>query len=179
MRALILYETMFGDARLVAESIGTGLREAWGPESTVEVLEIGSAPTTLQAELDLLVVGSPTHAFSLPRAQSRQDAVKQTGRTVISSGIGVREWLDSARLPAGQPAVAFDTRMDHPKMLVKLDHAGKQTEKGLRALGARLVAPAEPFRVTDVTGPLAEGEQERAVAWGRVLAALAGSGRTA
>jgi hypothetical protein len=179
MRALILYETMFGDAGVVAESVGTGLREAWGAQASVEVLEIGTAPTSWPAGIDLLVVGSPTHAFSLPRAQSRQDAVKQTGRAVISSGIGVREWLESARLPAGQPAAAFDTRMDHPKMLVKLDHASKQTERGLRALGARLVAPAEQFRVTDVTGPLADGEPERAVAWGRALAALAGPGPTA
>ena len=104
MRALILYETMFGDSRAVAQSIGAGLGDAWGPAARVEVLEIGAAPVTWDGGVDLLVVGSPNHAFSLPRAQSRKDAAAQTRRDVISSGIGVREWLGMARLPTGQPS---------------------------------------------------------------------------
>jgi hypothetical protein len=170
MRALLLYETMFGDAGRVAEAVGSGLGAVWGPGSRVEVLEIGLAPTQVPMAVDLLVLGSPTHAFSLPRASTRQDAVQQTGRTVISARLGVREWLRLAAVPSGQAAAAFDTRMQHPRTLVKLDHASRQTEHGLRRLGARLVAPAEHFHVMDVTGPLADGEIARAIAWGGALA---------
>jgi hypothetical protein len=59
--------------------------------------------------------------------------------------------------------------MDHPKLIVKMDHASKTEEKLLKAHGATLVADAEHFRVTDAKGPLADGEEERARQWGRSL----------
>ena len=68
-------------------------------------------------------------------------------------------------------AAAFDTRMDHPKLLVKMDHASRTEEKLLTGLGARL-ARRRPSTssVIDATGPLADGEEERASRWGRALA---------
>jgi hypothetical protein len=171
MPVLVVYESMFGDNQRVAEAIAEGSRTAGLPAAT---LEVSAAPAELPAETALLVVGAPNHGFSLPRPSTRADAAGQVDGPVVSQGTGVREWLGQLRLPPGQPVAAFDTRMSAPKVLVKLDHASRQIEKGLAAAGGRPVAPAEHFQVADTHGPLAEGEYERAVAWGTALARAIG-----
>lgn len=176
MRALVIFESMFGDTRTVAEQVAAGIGATWGPLDEVSLVEVGSAPTALTADWDLLVLGAPTHAFGLSRPTTRADAATKTDGDLVSTGIGVREWLAAASLPKGLSATAFDTRMDHPKALVKLDHAAHTMQKALRKLGARIVAPAEAFIVADTTGPLAPGESDRARAWGSAVAqAAAGS----
>jgi len=50
----------------------------------------------------------------------------------------------------------------------RLGRAGHQQTDG--AVGARLVAPAESFFVTSKTGPLQDGELERAGRWARAWA---------
>lgn len=124
----------------------------------------------------LLVVGGPTHAFSMPRPSTREGAVTQHGAEIADTTRGLHEWLDTVRIAGGDTrAAAFDTRSDHPRLLVKLDHAARTEEKLLRGLGLTILAPAEHFFVTGVTGPLAAGEEDRARRWGAALAqALAG-----
>ena len=48
-------------------------------------------------------------------------------------------------------------------------------ERLLRRDGAVLIAPAEHFHVTTGSGPLVEGEEERARRWGASLAVRAGT----
>jgi hypothetical protein len=48
--------------------------------------------------------------------------------------------------------------------------ASRAAAKRLRKLGFRLVARPESFVVEGVSGPLGEGELERARAWARTLA---------
>jgi hypothetical protein len=118
----------------------------------------------------LLVVGGPNHGLGLPRQATRESAADQYGADIEDTGTGLHEWLEAVRLPAGVRAAAFDTRMDHPKVVVAFDHASRTEEKLLKKHDATIVAPAEHFRVTDVEGPLADGEEERASRWGRTLA---------
>jgi flavorubredoxin len=56
MRALIVYESMFGNTFAIAKSIAEGL----APHMTAEVVEVGQAPTELGPEFQLIVVGGPT-----------------------------------------------------------------------------------------------------------------------
>lgn len=167
MRALVVYESMFGDNQQVAHAIAAGLAEAG---VAAEAVEVGVAPTTVPAGIDLLVVGSPNHAWSMPRPSTRQDAAKQADGDLVSQGIGVREWLELAEVSSGLPMAAYDTRGSHPKAVVRFDHASRSIEKRLARLGGEPVAPAEHFLVADMKGPLEPGELERAQAWGRVLA---------
>jgi hypothetical protein len=51
-----------------------------------------------------------------------------------------------------------------------MDHAARTEEKLLGNLGAQIIAPAEHYFVTDVKGPLVEGEEDRARSWGKTLA---------
>ena len=134
---------------------------------------IGStAPDAIGADVDLLVVGSPNHAWSMPRASTRQSAAEQADAPLVSQGIGVREWLGAATLPAGLRTVAYDTRGSRPKAVVAMDHASTSIEKGLARLGGSRLVRAEHFRVVDMKGPLEPGELERARAWGVTLAGL-------
>ena len=74
LRALLVYESMFGSTQAVAAAVADGLR-AEGVET--ELVDVRHAPAAREAAFDLLVVGAPTHAFSLSRPSTRQDAVRQ------------------------------------------------------------------------------------------------------
>ena len=171
-RALVVYESVFGDAETIARAIAAGI----GTRLPADVVAAREAPTEL-ADVALLVVGGPTHAFGMPSPKTREGAVAQYGAHLDDTAHGLHEWLDSALLPRGLSAAAFDTRMDHPKLITKLDHAAKTEEKLLKGLGATLVAPAEHFLVTDASGPLADGEEERARRWGQTLGELVSARR--
>src|SRR3954452_5939666 len=168
--ALVVYESVFGGTQKIAEAIGVGL----GEHMPVDVVAATHAPAEIGPEIGLVVIGVPTHAFSMPRQSTRDGAVRQYGAQIEDTATGVREWLDLVRVSgSGVGAAAFDTVVDHPKLVVKLKHAAKAEEKLLHKLGLALVSPAEHFVVEDAKGPLAEGEEIRARAWGRTLAALA------
>jgi hypothetical protein len=160
-RVVVVYESIFGNTRSIAEAVAAGLRELL----PVELHEVAQAPTTLDDVL--LVVGAPTHAFSLSRPQTRQTARASVEGEPVSAGIGLREWLDVARLGPGVRAVAFDTRVN--KSFVP-GSAAKAAHKRLRHLGVASVGSPESFWVADTSGPLLPGELERATAWGRDLA---------
>lgn len=170
-RALVVYESMFGDARVIAQAVGEGLSSS----VHVDVVAAAEAPPEIGPELGLLVVGGPNHAFGMPRPSTRQSAVEQHGAHVPDPSTGLREWLQSVRVlvPGDLRVAAFDTRGAGHRLLTKLDHAAQTEEKLLSRLGVQVAAPAEHFFVVDITGPLVEGEQDRARRWGRSLARLA------
>lgn len=166
-RALVVYESIFGNTKHVAEAIGRGLASRYD----VALLEVSHAPAAPEG-YQLLVVGGPIHAFGMTRDATRQDARQQAfekGVPVVSPGVGVREWL--AALPAGAakgPAAAFDTGMKLGWFVV--GSAARGEAASLRAHGYALVAPPEHFLVQGVDGPLRDGELERAEAWGAAVA---------
>ena len=161
MKTLVVYESMFGNTEAVARAVADGL----ATRSSVDVVEVGTAPASVDA--DLLVVGGPTHAFGLSRESTRKSAVEQGA--VVSRGIGIREWLDA--LPPGRTDVAtFDTRVRKPRVP---GSAARAAERRLRRLGYHAVAPAETFWVGGTPGPLLEGEAERARRWGEDVATAA------
>jgi hypothetical protein len=166
-RALVVFESLFGDARAIAHAIADGL------SSTIptDVVAAADAPAEVPGDVRLLVVGAPNHALSMPRPSTREGAMKQYGAEVADPSRGLHEWLDAVQV-VGQDtrAAAFDARSDHPKLLVKMDHASRTEEKLLRRHGLRIVAPAEHFYVADAKGPLLDGEQDRARQWGASLA---------
>jgi hypothetical protein len=170
--AVVVYESLFGDAERIARAIGDGLAE----HLDVEVLAAKDAPLAFGPDLRLLVVGGPNHAMSMPGPATREDAVHKYGAHVADPTAGLHEWLDRARPLHGISAAAFDTRMDRPRMVTALDHAARTEEKLLHALGATLAAPAEHFHVVDPKGPLADGEEDRARQWGAALSEIVTAG---
>jgi hypothetical protein len=76
-------------------------------------------------------------------------------------------WL-AERKGDGKKAAAFDTRIDKSPMLTGA--ASRGIAKRLKKAGYEVVADPESFFVDDSEGPLAEGELDRAKAWGASLA---------
>ena len=68
MRALIVYESMFGNTHEVANCIADGLR----PVYDVSMVRVGDATDEMVEAADLVIVGGPTHAHGLsgPRRAS-------------------------------------------------------------------------------------------------------------
>jgi flavodoxin len=169
MRALVVYESMFGNTKRVADAIADGI----APHLVVETVEVSGAPVEIPDEIDLLVVGGPTHVHGMTTVRTRANAVERAPTSLVSKGIGIREWLEQAR-PAVRnlPAAAFDTRVKAPAWLT--GSAASGFAKRLRGAGFRLAAPARSFLVAS-KGPLddllVEGELEQARTWGAELAA--------
>ena len=163
--ALVVYESMFGNTQTIAGAVADGL----SVRMTVDLVEVGAAPSAVAADVDLLVVGGPTHAFGMTRPNTRQDAAKQAGRPVVSQGVGIREWIEGLDTEsAWVPVATFDTRVRRPRLPGSAAH---RAAKRLRALGARLAMPPESFWVNGTPGPILDGEEERARQWGLRLAA--------
>lgn len=165
MRALVVYESLWGNTEKVARAIAEGLAGI----GSVDVLTSDAAPGTVD-DYDLVVVGGPTHAFSMTRASTRADAVKSHSAP-YEPARGIREWLSQLDRPATAiPAVAFDTRVDKPRLP---GSAAKSAKHELHSLGFDTSVKQETFRVHGYEGPLLDGELDRARAWtDGVIAAL-------
>jgi len=164
MQALVVFESMFGNTQMIAQAVAEGL---WSEGMSVDIQEVGAAPTVIGDDVDLLVVGGPTHAFGLSRQGTRRSAAEQAERGVVSAGIGLREWLGTVHSgPASVTAAAFDTHIKKPRLP---GSAARAAEKRLRRLGFRILAPATSFYVAGTPGPLLDGEAQRARRWGELL----------
>lgn len=170
MRAVVVYESMYGNTRQVAEAIGAGLTPAF-EVSVVPVAEAG--PAVLDGA-GLVVVGGPTHAHGMSRAATRKSAVEAaekqgSGLTVEegAAGPGLREWFGSLGRHQVK-AAAFDTRVHGPAALT--GQASKGVVRLLRAHGFDVVAQPESFLVTRQTR-LEPAETGRAREWAARLAA--------
>jgi hypothetical protein len=163
MKALVVYESMFGNTEAVARAIAEGL----SGQMDVDVYEVSEAPAPVTDLVDIIVVGGPTHAFSLSRPSTREDAVRQ-GATHGEQDIGLREWLAHLRRgPHSELVAAFDTRVDRVRRLP--GSAATKAAKLARHLGYTAVG-RQSFYVSDTPGPLIPGELERARRWGIQLA---------
>ena len=165
MRGFVVYESLFGNTARIAQAVVDGLKE----NLDVELHSV--AEGKLPEGVDLLVMGGPTHAFSMSRANTRQDAVNQGANA--DPTIGLREWIEE--LPEGNdtPFAAFDTRVDMVRRLP--GSAAKSATKVARKRGYQSLTRPESFYVQDVPGPLLDGEVQRAKVWGAQLAqSLAG-----
>jgi hypothetical protein len=173
-RALVAYESMFGNTERVAHAVATGLRLE-GFDALV--VDVSRSPDVDFSEVDLLVVGAPTHAFSLSRPNTREEAVTQGGRAEAAPA-GMREWLEA--LPAGwRPplAAAFDTRVTKVRYLPA--SASRRAARLLAERRCPLLSTPTGFLVADLSGPLESREIDRAIAWSRRVATEAQSRLTA
>lgn len=160
MSTLVVYESMWGNTRRVAEAVAEGLGD------DAPVVDVAEAPRPLPRDVDTLVVGGPTHAFSMSRASTRQDAqTKGAEQAHVTSGI--REWLGA--LPASDHVrvATFDTRIASVRHLP--GSAAKAAAKEARRHHLGSVIATESFYVADMAGPPLDGELDRARTWGASL----------
>jgi flavodoxin I len=156
MKALVVYDSVFGNTEKVAQAVGRAL----GTPNDVTVVRVSDVKPAHLAGVTLLVVGSPTRAFRpLP---------------------SVSKWLKS--LPAGAlkgvQVAAFDTRISPADansafltfMVGIFGYAAKPMGDTLAKKGGKSAVAPEGFFVKGTEGPLKDGEQERAATWARQIA---------
>jgi hypothetical protein len=164
MKTLVVYESMFGNTEEIANAVAAGL----GESVDVQVAEVADAPTD-PSDVELIVAGGPTHAFSMSRENTRTDAISK-GAHEGEREFGLREWM--AALPSGnhtEKMTTFDTKIKSMRHLP--GSAAKSAAKAAHRHGYESLSKAESFYVEDIDGPLLDGEIDRARAWGRRLAA--------
>jgi hypothetical protein len=161
MKAVVVYESHWGNTAEVARAIASGL----GPDTPV--LATDEATAAILADTDLIVAGAPVIAFRLATdsmrsriAEDADDAPREPDLTHPS----MRSWLDG--IPAGNGfAAAFETRIHWSP-----GGAIGGIEHGLDKAGYRRLAKGHKAFVTGSYGPLRDGELEAARAWGSELA---------
>jgi len=155
MKAVVLYDSVFGNTQKVAEAIAAAL----GARAQVELLRPSDRALQSLPGADLVVVGSPTRGF-----RPTEDTASLLRRIPSRSLANVR-------------VAAFDTRFKADELksattrfVVKTGgYAAKRIAQQLTRAGGALAAPPEGFYVEDVEGPLKQGELERAAGWASAL----------
>jgi hypothetical protein len=175
MKAVIVYESLYGNTAAIAAAVADGLRQG----AEVALLRVGEAGPEALEGADLLVVGGPTHVHGLSSRLSYRGAADDAGKkgsehpAADLAGPPLRDWLDGLTGVGRGAAAAFDTRVDKPRVLT--GSAARGAASRLRTHGYAPVA-SESFLVSGTAGPLLPGELDRASAWGRSLAVTRLSG---
>jgi flavodoxin I len=160
MKAIILYDSLYGNTEKIAQIIGNSseLRDC-------QVIKIGNIKPDMLLGTTLLVVGSPTQQF--------RPTKEMTGFLSSIPNGGLK----------GIKVAAFDTRLTMAEIeksrplpfFVKIfGYAAERIAKQLQKKGGKLLTPAVGFYVQGMKGPLEVGEQERAEEWAKQLANLVG-----
>ena len=148
LKAIIVYESKYGNTKLAAEKIGEGMKQVSGVEAVLsEVKEVDLDRVT---QFDTILIGSPNHI----------------GRATAS----IRKLIDNLeklKLEGNQVAV-FDTYMggDFEKAVKKMEK--QLTEK---VPGLKLTTPGLSIRVKGTKGPIMEGELPKCEEFGARIAA--------
>jgi flavodoxin len=158
MKALVIYDSYFGNTERIAKAMG----EALAHECAAEVVPADQMTLERLQGADLVIVGSPTRSFRPTPGVTQW--LKQTGG----------DELRGKRVAAFDTRIRLDTIGSKPlRFMVKTGgFAAKAIAKSLVSKGGTLTAPPEGFTVDGEEGPLTAGELERAGAWARQIVAV-------
>jgi flavodoxin len=145
MKALIVYDSTYGNTEKIARAIGAAMT------GEVKVLRAGEVNVDELTSYDLLVIGSPTHGGR--PTPTVVDLLNKIPESAIK----------------GKNFAAFDTRI--PAKIAKLfGYAAVKIDKSLKDKGAVAVISPEGFFVTSDKKPqLKEGELEHVTNWVKML----------
>ena len=164
MRAIVVYESHWGNTAAIARAIAEGI----GAEA--RALSTAEATDSVVADAELVVAGAPLLGFSLPTDSMLAGLTREASPTPADlAHPSMRSWLeslseDTTRKGTSRVA-AFETRIWWSP-----GSAAKAILQRLEASGYRPAAKAQKFLVKGRYGPLKDGELERARAWGAELA---------
>lgn len=145
MVTVVVYDSVYGNTEIIARAIGDAI------PGEVQVLRVGQVNAGDLKNVDLLIIGSPTHG-SLP-TEAVQGLVARIGPPA-------RE---------GARAATFDTRLTWG-FLRRWGFAAPKMADTLKEKGWTLAGEPGGFFVKGLKkGPLKRGEADRAVAWAKGL----------
>ena len=169
MKVMIVFESMYGNTRRIAEAIGSGFDRSGRGHGRARRRR---GPRLASVPICSSSVDRPTSTVSPPRPAGAprstppgQDPTLALDPTAC--GAHLREWLNALPHAQGR-AAAFDTRLDAPVLLT--GHASATIARRLKRRGYHLIVDPESFLV-DHESTLIDGELERARRWGEALSA--------
>jgi flavodoxin len=148
-KAIVVYDTKYGNTRKVAEKIVEGLAQMNWPNATIRDVEETTPADIL--DYDLILLGAPNHLGRPARTMSRF--------------IDAASDLDLH----GKPIAVFDTYMggDFEKAMKKM-----KERIGSKIPVARILSPGLSIRVEKTKGPIADGEIQKCVEFGVRIGSL-------
>ena len=151
-RVIVVYESKYGNTKLVAETIVEGMKEAGGVETTlVKVKEVDFDKIL---DHDVILIGSPNHIGGPTRSVSR--FIDKLGKLDLK----------------GKQIAVFDTYLgkDFEKAVKKME---KRINKSVPSL--KLVSPGLSIKVKGMKGPISDGELPQCRDFGRRIVAEIGT----
>jgi len=146
-KVIVVYESKYGNTKLVAETIVEGMKEVSGIETVLS--ELKDIDLNQLVNFDVILVGSPNHMGSATRS--------------------IRKFIDNlGKLNLeGKYAAVFDTYLsgDFEKAVRKME---KQISENIP--GLKLAAPGLSTRVKGMRGPIDEGELPKCKEFGVKIA---------
>jgi flavorubredoxin len=135
VKALIVYDSMYGNTEKVAKALAAGIE---GSGVGVDVVKVDVVRYDELGEIDLLCVGSPVHAWGASKPMKE-----------------FLERLKGVKSLSGKKAFAFDTKV---KGRLAGDAGGK-IEGELKDLGLTIAKPHRSAIVKGREGPLEESAE--------------------
>ena len=146
-KAIVVYESKYGNTKLVAETIIEGMRGVSGIETVLS--EVKEVDLNQLSDFDAILVGSPNHMGGATK--SIRKFIDKVGKLNLE----------------GKLAAVFDTYLggDFEKAVKKME---KQI--GEKAPGLKLAAPGLSIKVDGMKGPITEGELPKGKEFGAKIA---------
>ncbi|MCZ2808886.1 MAG: flavodoxin domain-containing protein [Candidatus Bathyarchaeota archaeon] len=147
-RVFIIYDSKYGNTKLVAEKIAEGMRELKGMET--EVSDVKKVDLKEIDSFDAILIGAPTH-FGGPSRTIKKFIDKLGKLKLKAKGVAV-----------------FDTFLgeDFEKGVKKMEE-----RLGDKVPPLRLMTSGLSIRVDGMKGPITEGELPKATEFGKKIAA--------
>jgi len=146
-KVIVVYESRYGNTKLVAEKIIEGMREVEGIETVLA--EVKEVDLNKIPNYDAILIGSPNHIGGPTR--------------------GIKKFIDKlGKLSLGEKRFAvFDTYLGKD-----FEKAVKKMEKRIneKAPGLKLIAPGLSIKVQGMKGPIGEGEFPKCKEFGNKIA---------
>ena len=146
-RVIVVYESKYGNTKLVAETIAEGMREVGGIETIVS--EVKEVDFDKILDYDVILIGSPNH-LGRP-ARSIRKFIDKLGKLNLN----------------GKQVAVFDTYIGKD-----FEKAVKKMEKRIneKAPGLKLIVPGLSIKVQGIKGPILDEELPRCKDFGHKIA---------
>ncbi len=146
-KILVVYDTKYGNTKLIAEKIVEGTKEVEGIETAIS--DVKETDPKKAADYDAILIGSPTHFGGPARAINK--FIDKLGKLDLKT-----KWV-----------AVFDTYLgeDFEKSVKKMEK--RISEKVPRL---KLITPGLSIRVDGMKGPVTEGELPKCKDFGKKIA---------
>lgn len=153
MQAAIVYDSLYGNTRKIAEAITQALPSNLQAQS----VPVNKASNNNLANVRFLIIGSPVHGGRpTPAIQGFIDSLQENT-------------LKDAKVALFDTRFEADTQNFALKLLMKtIGYASPKMAQSLKAKGIKVIS-SEGFIVEGKEGPLKKGELNRAKSWAKTL----------